>query len=218
MSAHEPLPPTDALQQQPTPPLANLHFPDVLPAAPNIALSPHSTVWTKLYLLLNAHDLARRAARRVILLRLLLIVAALFAAIPLGILSGFGVYGLIYDNPERHAQRYNHEYGKPTKFYIRGEEATQQQYDYFLRTHDNGLLASTLAVPSSIFIGGLTVGIIWLLLRPRRPTVEITVEEQIAAITKDHPEAVALWGGVAVLRVPQLVEKLLDMQEKDARR
>src|SRR5207249_8088420 len=44
MSAQESLPPTDALQQQPAPPLAALHYPDVMPAAPDIALPPNSTV------------------------------------------------------------------------------------------------------------------------------------------------------------------------------
>ena len=33
MSAQESLPPTDALQQQPAPPLAALHYPDVMPSS-----------------------------------------------------------------------------------------------------------------------------------------------------------------------------------------
>jgi hypothetical protein len=218
MSALEPLPPTDALQQQlPEPPLAKLHIPDGIPVAPSVALPPNATVWTKLYLLLHAHQLARGAARKVLLLRLLLLVCALIVAIPLGSLTGTGIFWLIYDDPHRHAQSYSN-WPNATTYYVRGEKVTQQEYDYYLRVNGNETLALTLAIPFGFFTALATIGVVWLILRPRKPTVYTSIEEQIAAIGKDHPEAVASWGGVAVLRIPQLIERLLDMQSKDARR
>jgi hypothetical protein len=217
MSAPEPLPPTDALQKQPPePPLAKLHYPDAMPAAPDVSLPPNSTVWRKLYLLMHAHRLAASAARRLLIWRIVLLAVALFVAIPLGIAAGFGVGALVYQDPERHAQRYTTPGGYT--YYIRGRQVSQQEYDYYLRTNGNESVAVAVAIPVGLFVALLTLIVVWLLLRPRKPTVLVTVEEQIAAITKEHPEAVASWGGVAVLRVPQLIEQLLDMQSRDARR
>jgi hypothetical protein len=210
---------TDALQTQPPePPLAALHIPDGILVAPNVTLPPNSTVWTKLYLLLHAHQLAVRAARRVLLLRLLLFAFALSVAIPLGILSGTGVFWLLYDDPHQHAQYYYAWGANPDTYYVRGRKVSQQEYDYYLHTNGNEPRALVAAIPFGIFIGVAIAGTIWLILRPRKPLIYTTIEEQIAAIAKDHPEAVAGWGGLAVLRVQPLIERLLDMQAKDARR
>jgi hypothetical protein len=218
MSAADPLPPTDALQKQPPePPLAKIHYPDAMPAAPDVALPPTSTVWTKLYLLLHAHQLAASAARRMLVWRIVLLAAGLTVAIPLGIAAGIGVGTLVYQDPERHAQKYNMGGGAYT-YYIRGRQVSQQEYDYYLRTNGNESVAVAAAIPSGIVVGLLTLVVLLLLLRPRKPTVLLSVEEQIVAITKEHPEAVASWGGPGVLRVPQLIERLLDMQSRDARR
>jgi hypothetical protein len=218
MSALDPLPPTDALQQQPTePPLAKLHIPDGIPVAANIALPPGANVWTKLYLLHHAHQLAASAGRRVLLLRLLLLAFALAMAIPAGILVGSGVFWLVYDNPYDQAQKYNNWPNAPT-YYIRGKQVSQQEYDYYLRTNGNEGLALAAAIPFGFLTGVAVLSIVWLILRPRKPAVYTSIDEQIAAIAKDHPEAVASWGGPAVLRIPQLIERLLDMQSKDARR
>ncbi len=219
MSAPESPPSTDALQTQPPePPLATLHYPDGIPVAPNVALAMNSTVWTKLYLLLHAHQLARSAGRKVLLLRLLLLAFALFVATPVGILSGFGLFWLIYDDPHQHAQWYYPSGPTPDTYYVRGQKVSKQEYDYYLRTNGNETRALAAAIPFGIFIGVAIVGVLWLILRPRKPQVYTTIEEQIAAIAKDHPEAVAGWGGVAVLRVQPLIERLLDMHSKDARR
>jgi hypothetical protein len=218
MSALDPLPPTDALQQQPPePPLAKLHIPDGIPIAPNVALPPNATVWTKLHLLLHAHQLAAHAARKILLLRLLLLAFALFMAIPAGALVGAGIFWLIYDDPSRNTYSYNN-WPNATTYYIRGKQVSQQEYDYYLRSNGNEGLSLALAIPFGFITSVVTIGIIWLLLRPRKPTVLTSIEEQIAAIAKDHPDAVASWGGVAVLRVPQLIERLLDIQGKDAQR
>jgi hypothetical protein len=217
MSALDPLPPTDALQQQPPePPLAKLHIPDGIPVPPNVALPSHAPAGTKLYLLLHAHQLAHSAARKVLLLRLLLVAFALSVGIPSGILIGLGVFWLCYDNPNQRAQEYR-EWGGGYTYYVRGQKVSQQEYDYYLK-NSNERTALAVSIPLGVIAGVLTVGLVWLLLRPRKPTVYATIEEQIAAIAKDHPEAVASWGGVAVLHVPQLIERLLDMQAKDARR
>jgi hypothetical protein len=218
MSAPEPLPPTDALQKQPPePPLAKLHYPDAMPAPPDIALPPHSTVWTKLYLLMHAHQLAASAGRRLLIWRIVLLVVSLFVAIWLGVLAGLGVGALVYQDPHRYAQVENN-WPNGYTYYVRGEKVTKQQYEYYLKTGDNESVAVAAAVPVGLFVALLSLAVLWLLLRPRKPTVFASVEEQIAAITKEHPEAVASWGGPGVLRVPQLIERLLDMQSRDARR
>lgn len=218
MSAPESMPPTDALQQQlPEPPLATLHIPDDIRVVPNIALPPNSTVGTKLHLLLHAHQLAAHAARKLLLLRLLLFAFALAVAIPLGILAGTGVYWLCYDNPGRHAQLdYESQTWQPT-YYVRGQKVSRQEYNYYLN-NGNERTAYAVAIPIGILAGVLSAGLVWLILRPRKPLVYTTIEEQITTLAKDHPEAVAGWGGIAVLRVQPLIEQLLDMQAKAARR
>jgi hypothetical protein len=218
MSAPEPFPPTDALQQQPAePPLAKIHYPDAMPAAPDVALPPNSTVWTKLYLLLHAHHLAASAARRVLFWRVVLLVVALLVAVPLGGASGFGVGWLVYDYPVRDAQKYSQSSWQTT-YYVQGRQVSEQEYDYYLRTNANWGLGIAAGIPTGLVVALTTLFVFWLLLRPRKPTVFASVEEQIAAITKEHPEAVASWGGPGVLRVPQLIERLLDLQSREARR
>jgi hypothetical protein len=218
MSAPEALPPTDALQKQPPePPLATIHYPDAMPAAPDVSLPPHSTVWTKLYLLLHAHELAAGARRWLLIRRVVLLVVSLVVAYPLGVGAGFGVHELVHDAPWRHAKSY-HNWPNGDTYYIRGREVSKQEYDYYLSTGDNEPVARAVAVPVGFVVGLLALVIFWALLRPRKPTVLVSVEEQIAAIAKEHPEAVASWGGPGVLRVPQLIERLLDMQSRDARR
>jgi O-antigen ligase len=215
MSAHDPLPPTDALQQEaPEPPLAKLHIPDGIPVAPNVALPSNATVWTKLHLLMHAHQLAARAARKVMLLRILVVLFALFASTLAGALIGGATFWLVYNRP-REAQHYT---GWQDTYYIQGKEVSQHEYDYYLDTHTNETGALVSGILLGLVVAGITFVVLWFLLRPRKPTVFATIDEQITAIGKDHPEAVAAWGGVAVLRIPQLIERLLDMQSKEARR
>src|SRR5689334_10483117 len=114
MSTAEHLPPTDALQQQPTP--QALPAPDALPAPPSIALPLHDSLWTKLHLLLHAHKLAAESARRQWAWGVVLVLVALLLAIPAGVLAGIGVGTLVFDNPDRHAQRYD-TWGQPSTFY-----------------------------------------------------------------------------------------------------
>jgi hypothetical protein len=219
MSAPDPLEPNDALQKQPTPPTLSLHLPENLSGTPDVALPIHGAVWTKLHILLHAHQLAASASRKLLFMRIALVALAVLVALPLGIFSGSGMYALFYEDPSRHVQSY-HDWGKEGKvdrYYVKGRETSQQDHDYYLKSSGNSAVVSAFAVPFGFLVGCTTVFIFWLVLRPRNPSVYVTVEEQIAAIVKDHPEAVAAWGGVAVLRIPELIEQLLGMQAKDAK-
>lgn len=217
MSAQESLPSTDALQQQPEPPLAKLHIPEGIAVVPNVALPANATVWTKLQLLLRAHQLAARAYWRMLLLRGVVLVIALVVAYPPAFFLGYGIFWLIYNDPHDHVQHYVNNGGFHT-YYVDSKEVSQQQYDYFLLQHrGNESLALVVAIPVAVLFGLILCAIIWFLFRPRKPLVFGTVEEQIAAFAKDDPEALASWGGVAVLRVPQLIERLLDLHARDVR-
>ena len=102
-------------------------------------------------------------------------------------------------------------------YFIKGENVTQQRYDYFLATGSN----YTSAVSAAVLVGLAVVAVfaVFLWLRGRRPEPEPAgvVDEQIAAIVRDHPDAVREWGGPSVLRERCLVAEVLRIEEKNGR-
>ena len=130
-------------------------------------------------------------------------------------LCGGGTFWLAYGKPLE-AQHYSGSWRDT--YYIEGKEVSDHEYDYYVSTHTHETRAMVFGTMVGLGMACITFIILRLVLRPRKPLVFATVEEQIAAIAKEHPDAVASWGGVAVLRIPQLLERLLDMQSKDARR
>jgi hypothetical protein len=134
------------------------------------------------------------------------------AGAALGTLLGTGVFWAIYDDPFRHVQSYNAGFG-PT--YVRGRQASRQEYDYFLATNSNHTRAVMAAVPAGLVVGlaiPSVVGLV-LLVRGRRSPVHAALEDQIKAIIDAHPDAVHRWGGPSVLREPEMVAEVVRIEE-----
>ena len=207
------------VQQYPTPPPPSLPVIDIQKEPPVALAGPdadrfrQASVVTKLRVLLRCHAAVRRAARLRLLARAAVFLAAVAAGAALGTLLGVGVFWAVYDDPYRHAQSYRS--GFMTTYYIRGEQATQQQYDYFLATNSNHVTALTAAVPAGVALGLAVPGVVGLVLlvRGRKPPVHAALEDQIAAVVNGHPEAVHRWGGPSVLREPEMVAEVVRIEE-----
>jgi hypothetical protein len=172
---------------------------------------------TKLRILLGCHDVAAHARRVRGLATFGKTTGAVLLGLVLGVLAGVGVFGAVYENPERDVLRYSADNWTYT-YYIKGKTATQVEYDYYLATHSNMTTALSAAVAAGL--GVLAVVLFALRLLGRRPATGPPaggVDEQIAAIVRDHPDAVREWGGPSVLREPALVREILRIEEKGGR-
>jgi hypothetical protein len=207
------------VQQHPTPPAPPLPVLDIQKEPPVALAGPdadrfrQSAVVTKLRVLLRCHAAVRRAARLRLLARAAVFLAAMLAGAALGTLLGVGVFWAIYDDPYRHVQSYNVGFG--TTYYVRGRQASRQEYDYFLATNSNHPQALMAAIPAGLVLGLAVPGVIGLvlLLRGRKAPVNAALEDQIAAIVNGHPEAVHRWGGPSVLRQPEMVAEVVRIEE-----
>ncbi len=195
----------------PPEPLADGSLPDALE---RVRRSPAAT---KLRILLRCHEVAARSRRVRELFRLGRGAGVIALGAVLGVLAALGVFAAVYDDPEQYAQRYFDPNTAGYTYFIKGENVTQQRYDYFLATGSN----LTAAVSAAVVVGlaVLAVFAASLLVRGRRPEPAAPggVDEQIAAIVRDHPEAVREWGGPSVLREPYLVAEVLRIEEKNGR-
>jgi hypothetical protein len=173
-----------------------------------------SSVVTKLRVLLRCHAAVRRAARLRLLGRAAIFLAAVLAGAALGTLLGVGVFWAIYDDPYRHVQSYR-DNPWTTTYYVRGRQASRQEYDYFLATNSNHPQALMAAIPAGLVLGLAIPGVVGLVLlvRGRKPPVSAALEDQIAAIVNDHPDAVQRWGGPSVLREPEMVAEVVRIEE-----
>jgi hypothetical protein len=217
--------------QRPAPELELQEYPNVLPplppptaAAPLVEAPPaevvervrRSPAVTKLRILLRCHDVAAGARNARTFGRAAKAVGVVLIGLVLGGLAGLGVFAAIYDNPEREAQRYTND-GWSYTYYVKGEKVSQQQYDYYLATNSNFATAMTAAVAAGLVVLTLFVAPLWLRGRKAESAPAGGVDEQIAAIVRDHPEAVREWGGPSVLREPELVREILRIEEKGGR-
>jgi hypothetical protein len=163
--------------------------------------------------LLRCHAGVRRAARLRLLARAAAFLAAVLAGAALGTLLGFGVFWAVYDDPFRHVQSYR-DGPFITTYYVRGQQASRQEYDYFLATNSNHPRALMAAVPAGLVLGLAIPGVVGLvLLRGRKAPAHAALEDQIAAIVNGHPEAVHRWGGPSVLRQPEMVAEVVRIEE-----
>jgi hypothetical protein len=200
------------VQQYPTPALPPLPVLDVQ-KAPDADRFRQSSVVTKLRVLLRCHAAVRRAARLRLLARAAIFLVAVLAGAGLGTLLGVGVFWAVYDDPFRHVQSYNAGFG--TTHYVRGRQASRQEYDYFLATNSNHGRALMAAVPAGLVLGLAIPGVVGLVLlvRGRKPPVHAALEDQIKAIVDGHPDAVHRWGGPSVLREPEMVAEVVRIEE-----
>jgi len=220
--ARRPISPAD-VQLPPAPPpipTASLSPPEPLTAGPSpdaIERIRRPSAVTKLAILLRCHQVAEKARRRRAWASFGKTAALVLLAVALGALAGLGAYVAVYDNPEQYTQRYFDPNMYVYTYYVKGVTATQQQYDYFLATNSNFTEALSAAIVTGLAVPVVLLGL--LRLRGRRPEVPADggVEEQIAAIARDHAEAVRAWGGPSVLRVPELVAEVLRIEEKGGR-
>ncbi len=150
-------------------------------------------------------------------MRLGKVAAVVLLASALGVLAGLGVFVAAYDNPEQYAQRYYDPNTYVYTYYVKSATVNQQQYDYFLATNSNFTTAISLAIAVGLAVPVLLVGLMWLRGRRPEPPPVGGVDEQIAAVVRDHPEAVREWGGPSVLREPELVAEILRIEEKSGR-
>jgi hypothetical protein len=208
------------VQQYPTPAAPTLPVIDVqkepslaVLAGPDADRFRQSSVVTKLRVLLRCHAAVRRAARLRLLARAAAFLAAVLAGAALGTLLGVGVFWAVYDDPFRHAQSYRDAF--TTTYYIRGRQASRQEYDYFLATNSNHPQALMAAIPAGLVLGLAVPGVVGLVLlvRGRKPPVHAALEDQIAAIVNGHPDAVHRWGGPSVLREPEMVAEVVRIEE-----
>jgi hypothetical protein len=209
------------VQQHPTPPAPPLPVLDIQKEPPPVALAGpdadrfrQSAVVTKLRVLLRCHAAARRAARLRLLARAAVFLAAVLAGAALGALLGTGVFWAVYDDPYRHVQSYR-DNPWTTTYYVRGRQASRQEYDYFLATNSNQPQALMAAIPAGLILGLAIPGVVGLvlLIRGRKAPVNAALEDQIAAIVNGHPEAVHRWGGPSVLRQPEMVAEVVRIEE-----
>ena len=220
----EPRPaPVEDLQTSPSPagpppippmssePLANGPPPEALG---RVRRSPAAT---KLRILLRCHDVAARARGVRALVRLGRGAAVILLGAVLGVLAALGVFAAVYDNPEQYAQRYYDPNTGAYTYFIKGENVSQQRYDYFLATGSNLTTAVSAATAVGLMVLALFAGSLSLRVRRPEPSAAGGVDEQIAAIVRDHPEAVREWGGPSVLREPYLVAEILRIEEKNGR-
>ena len=135
----------------------------------------------------------------------------------LGVLAGLGVFAAVYDDPEQYTQHYRDPGTDTHTYFIKGANASQQQYDYFLATHSNLTTAVSAAVAVGLAVLAVFAGSLVLRARRPEPMTAGAVDEQIAAILCDHAEAVRDWGGPSVLREPHLVAEILRIEEKNGR-
>jgi hypothetical protein len=201
------------VQQYPTPAPPPLPVLDVQKAPADADRFRQSSVVTKLRLLLRCHAAVRQAARLRFLTRAAVFLAAVLAGAGLGTLLGVGVFWAVYDDPYRHVQSYRDAF--TTTYYVRGRQATRQEYDYFLATNSNHPQALMAAIPAGLVLGlaiPAVVGLV-LLVRGRKPPAHAALEDQIAAIVSGHPDAVQRWGGPSVLREPAMVAELVRIEE-----
>jgi hypothetical protein len=210
---------TPMLQTKPDAPRTVLPALTTAPPPANVVEAARSLrrpdVLPKLWLLQRCHTLARRDWWVGFLVTCLLLVPVF---VGLGILTGFGVFWGVYDDPNWHTKVYetHDQFGRlvEKKFTRRGVEVSQQQYDYYRATGSNevqatiGAVSSGIAVSVALFIG-------WLVIINRWPSSpQRALQEQIQAIHESHPEEVRAWGGPAVLRQRGVVEELLRLEEK----
>lgn len=208
------------VQQSPTPLPPTLSDVEIVKEGPPVALAGpnadrfrQSAVVTKLRVLLRCHAAGRRAARLRLLARAAVFLAAVLAGAALGTLLGTGVFWAIYDDPYRHVQSYSN--GWTMTYYVRGQQASRQEYDYFLATNSNHPKALMAAIPAGLVLGlaiPAAVGLV-LLVRGRKAPVHAALEDQIAAVVNGHPEAVHRWGGPSVLRQPEMVAEVVRIEE-----
>jgi hypothetical protein len=176
----------------------------------------HLAVYTKLQVLLRCHELVARDRRRRFWMRLLALGIAIVVGGGLALAAGSAVYFAVFDPAHIHAQSYRTQVGT-TEYYIDGHQVSQQQYDYFLRTHSNevGAASAAVAVGLAVFLAVLLLLV--LVLGRRDGGLYISREEQIDALCKEHPDAVQAWGGPGVLRERELVAEVLRIVEAERR-
>ncbi len=162
---------------------------------------------TKLRILLRCHEVAARTRRVREWIRMGRGAAVILLGAVLGALAGLGIFAAVYDNPDQYAQRDYDPNSSAYTYFVKGENVTQQRYDYFLATGSNLTSAASASVVVGLTVLAVFVASLWL--RGRRVEPDASgVEEQIAAIVRDHPEAVREWGGPSVLREPYLVAEV----------
>jgi hypothetical protein len=186
---------------------------------PGTPPTPSQSMLAKLHILSRCHAMLARERlwRKVWQIATLAVVVILggFAAGGLGA----GVYHLIYESPERQLQRIDErgwdKEGRQvthTQYFIRGEEVSRQQYEYFRQTYDGGHNKAIVAALAAGIVFGLLLLIGWWVLMGRPARVP-QLEEQVQAIVRDHPDSVQTWGGPAVLRERELVDEILRLEE-----
>jgi hypothetical protein len=145
-------------------------------------------------------------------MRLIAVGIGLVVGGALGAASATAVYFAIYDPPYHHTQSYRVQ-GGFMEYYIDGQHVTQQQYDYFLASHSNavGAVSAAVAVGIAVLLAVL-VPLVWWFGRPNKD-LHRSLEEQIAALCKEHPDAVQAWGGPGALRERELVDEILRIVE-----
>jgi hypothetical protein len=224
----------DAVRERPAPPSA---VPESLPVP--LALSSTgdtpfrtSPLVTKLALLERGHAVVANARFRRRFLMVLALLASLAAGAGLGVLVGFAVHALLWEDPPGY--RYPHfaqvrdESGK-YHYFVDDEKVDYVEYERRRQAYNsttyvpytaNNRRADVFAVASGIGTLLLVPLLLWLFFirqLGRIPPDGVHIEEQIAGIAQAHPAAVEAWGGTVVLRNRDLVRELLRLAEADAR-
>jgi hypothetical protein len=197
--------PDEAVQRTANPP--PIPLPPIPLPSPSGDAVLQGGILTKLRILDRCHQAVSRAQRK-----FLTVLLGLLVGVPLGILAGVGTYYLIYEDPFRHTQRYYGTLGGIEHF-VKGTRVSQQEYDYFLAQGENRHEASIAAV--GVGLGACAAVVLAFLVTKQfrnRPLYR-ALDEQVAAILKEHPEAVQAWGGPLVLRQPELVQEVLVLVE-----
>jgi hypothetical protein len=102
-------------------------------------------------------------------------------------------------------------------YFIGKLEVSKEAYDQacLLKQRDAraavlGALTGGAAIVGGIVLFLLVFRVLDWLFRTMPYLLPPTAEEQIATITREYPVEVAMWGGAEVLRVPMLLDQLID--------
>jgi hypothetical protein len=133
---------------------------------------------------------------------------------------GNATFGYVYDPPSRTCREYRKtEFDKNadrpvdrTEYYVRGEKVSQAVFDDVRssewRVHNQAEVAGWAAGLGTAAV----IALLWTLFEWFGKRRFAPLEEQIAAIQRDHASEVHAWGGPAVLREPAAVAEILRLE------
>jgi hypothetical protein len=209
-------------QTEPVPVLQSADMPGSVPVAtPDVrrhSAEPMSPLAKRLQVLLRCHEAAgwARVGRWIWWGVRALIVLVVSIALAIGV--GRAAFHVTYDPDSHHLHE---EFGAKDKFdekgegrvyFVRGKPVSRAVYEEAResewRAHNQSDIYAIAAGVATLF----ALLLAWTLFEWFWKRRDAALEEQIAAIQRDHASEVTAWGGPAVLREPAAVAEILRLE------